>query len=770
MLKFWIFLTFLVTGLTANDSFEWSSEYDTPFDSISEEGSDVVRTTKSDTDNVPEAYYSEIFEDGNYDSMKQLNDYQEEDNRSVGKDDKINERIDLHDGNVDESFDLSSFSDPDKKSLSQEINDEIYDSDDDVVDIPASEEAIQKILNDTKSILLEDTQNDFEEYSSIKDEANKNITETYKDIIEETKALIEQIDGTLDEKINESDDTKDLETNTDANDDNIKSNDLIADLVELNEIKNKLSNVDDKFGEENEDIMNYDEKDYEELNDDNLDQIFDENDVTRKKAEVVKVHKVEPLSDDSDSIFQNMKLIHFQNDDLPADDIEPLLSEIKASQYGANVPSDSPTEESSTENIMHPNPKDYENILDTKNLTDAQVDLLLIDFSDKNLKRIQSEVKSARNVQRIWLSVDEPTVITSPGYPNPYPTNSITDWIVEGIGTGIEFNVTDCAINGHVGDYLLVKPGRADDSGQDGLLFTYTLNTERNYRFLDVDRMFMRFEAKIGMQYMRGFSISAKMLVSAPSIYESEPEPEPEVSYVDDKITLNLGGISLDGFMKIEEQFRQIVADMATMYINANNISTTVNNTLDATQITSRGLCFHNWPKYEMCAEVQFGVPLIMEEGERPRLDEEDLHTMWLQYSTMDPFATRLRMLGITEFQVPNDHGVLLVWLVIAGGVVISMVMLAFALWRFSCFEDYSRMPPYSDTDSVCEKRKLDMFPTPHQALPPLFSDDDYKWADSEDHKVNVGYSNRNFLQDDMFDIDSDDDVLPERNRYTTDV
>ncbi|KOB66279.1 Uncharacterized protein OBRU01_22039 [Operophtera brumata] len=42
------------------------------------------------------------------------------------------------------------------------------------------------------------------------------------------------------------------------------------------------------------------------------------------------------------------------------------------------------------------------------------------------------------------------------------------------------------------------------------------------------------------------------------------------------------------------------------------------------------------------------------------------------------------------EFNPPNSS-VLTAWLVIASGVVISMVMLAVVLWRFSCFEDYTR-------------------------------------------------------------------------------
>ncbi|CAH2057910.1 unnamed protein product, partial [Iphiclides podalirius] len=194
----------------------------------------------------------------------------------------------------------------------------------------------------------------------------------------------------------------------------------------------------------------------------------------------------------------------------------------------------------------------------------------------------------------------------------------------------------------------------------------------------------------------------------------------------------------------------------------------------EVTQILSSALCFHNWPKFENCVEVRFGVPLEYEDEEEPRLNVEDLTTMWATYFNQDPFAARLRRLGITEYQVPNDRGIMTVWLVIAAGVAISVAMLAFALWRFSCFEGYTRMPPTSDSDSVHEKRNLDLYPTPHQTLPPLYAESEYKWPDPRfDGSTRVdmgGYANRNYLRDDLYDLDSDDDVSVARNRYTTDV
>lgn len=41
-------------------------------------------------------------------------------------------------------------------------------------------------------------------------------------------------------------------------------------------------------------------------------------------------------------------------------------------------------------------------------------------------------------------------------------------------------------------------------------------------------------------------------------------------------------------------------------------------------------------------------------------------------------------------------------------------------------------MPTHSDRDSVYSKQGLDLYPTPHQTLPPLFAENEYKWDDAK--------------------------------------
>ncbi|CAG9568454.1 unnamed protein product [Danaus chrysippus] len=214
-----------------------------------------------------------------------------------------------------------------------------------------------------------------------------------------------------------------------------------------------------------------------------------------------------------------------------------------------------------------------------------------------------------------------------------------------------------------------------------------------------------------------------------------------------------------DNNNELRPDSRRTEVDVKETKVNDNNNDTTKMKR-EITQITRKTFCYHKWPRFELCTEVSFGVPLVydevrrenMTEEERNRFSEEDLTDMWSLYSERDPFAARLRRLGIEEYQIPDDQGVLSLWLVVSAGVVISAALLALGLWRFSCFEDYTRMPVYGDTDSLTEKRTLDLYPTPHQTLPPLF-ETDYKWSeDFTGHKADLGFTNHSFLSEGMFD------------------
>ncbi|CAH0598159.1 unnamed protein product [Chrysodeixis includens] len=476
----------------------------------------------------------------------------------------------------------------------------------------------------------------------------------------------------------------------------------------------------------------------------------------------------EPSADeDIDSVIRqvfsdDIKEPQAYGNDALVDDTQPKnedAEEIDATE--ASTTQDDETVSQATEN--------------TDNLSSAELSDLMTKFAAEHSNDfdINSDdfVKNIAPI-RITLSPDEPVVVTSPNWPGNYPSNNIVDWIFEGPGNGIEMNITEFTVNGGRGDYLLIKPGGLDDSGTEGLIFSYQLHTERKYRFVGVNRMFARFESKAGWAMLKGFRFTVKLIWPLPTIDDGPPPvPEPIILAPNETLVLNLAGVSMPQFHELHGDFKKLVADMADEYIRDNDINPGLNTTLEVTQITKTAVCNIHWPNYESCVEVTFGVPLQYDGEEvASRLTAEDLDTMWTTYIVQEKYSSRLRAMGVSEYAIPNDRTVMMVWLVIAAGVVLSMAMLAFALWRFSCFEDYTRMRAFSDTDSIRnEKRTLDLYPTPHQTLPPLYSENDYKWADDKyDDSTRVdlgGFANKSYVRDDLFDIDSDDDAITSRDR-----
>lgn len=664
-------------------------------------------------------------------------------------------------------------------------------------DIPYySNESEKKILEETKTILDEDKGNDFEKFKSddnIKKMDNEMIDDTSK-ILFDTSDLLGESDEKENKGIEKVDESVSLEDTIKevpetAEEDTVSKavGDLMTDIDNLDKTWDKLIGLDDN-NRESPEVGEDGLYDYEEIDDDNLDKIFDtilkkqvtENVSAEKVIENVnKMTTKEPFQV-IEEVNNSSEPILYLNDALMASETENINSvttqkdDVSDTVLVASANTAADTEQASTTEAQTMGEADSSK---SSELSSAEAEQLMKDFAAEHKELMQISSADVRNAINIRLTVDKPVVITSPDFPRPYPTDNTVDWMITGDGMGIELNITDFHVNGFRGDYVLIKPGGVDPSGSTGLLVTYELKTERRYRFIDVDQMFIRFHSATGTSLMRGFSMSMRMVVPRPGaiIEDVTPEPEPVIPTPPATITLNLGGVSLERFIQIEEEFRKIIADMATIYINTHGIDPGLNNTLETTQILSRALCFHNWPKFELCTEVKFGVPIVYEEDEdvvetRPaRLNETDLMDMWETMSQRDPFAVRLRMLGITEYQVPNDHGVLTIWFVIAGGVVISMAMLAFALWRFSCFAGYARMPSFSDTDSIKEKQNLDLYPTPHQTLPPLYSEYDYKWADApfdSSAKADMGgYSNRSYMHNDFFEIESEEEVMPTRDR-----
>ncbi|XP_063370700.1 uncharacterized protein LOC134659013 isoform X2 [Cydia amplana] len=642
---------------------------------------------------------------------------------------------------------------PDNEDL--QIPEPKYSKNDNIVPLPPPEsiEEINRIMEEAQTIIKQEEEkpNDF----AVDDKNVEVNSNELNDIVNETNAILEESlrpNDFAEDQIKE----KNLDKAEDEDDDTVDKvyEDLNEDLDKLFETLDKLSKSDSQEDEKlkpadvdyavNSDESLDDKSDYENIFDSNLSDLFAQH---SEAKEVDTLAKIEAKGSEND----NDEPIQYANEQKKSEEL--VLEEVP--YINDALLSDDQNDEK---------PKKAVNV---DELSDDQLVKLMKDFEIQHSDVFDVEALSENHVyNEITLEYGETKVITSENYPAGYPTSRVVDWIVTGKGQGIELNVTDLAVNSALGDYLMVKPGQVDDSGAEGIIFSYHLNEPRAFRFMDVDRIFIRFDSKMGMSWMRGFSLTLKVI--APPAMEPEPEPEAEPLLPEPRHTLTvlLGGLTLAEFELVSDQFRQLVADMATMYINANGVEPGLNTTTEITQLISASFCNVAWPGYEQCSQVRFSVPLVYEDEEDGlRLNSTDLQNMWETYAGVDPFAARFRQMGIEEFSVPNDGGVLTVWVVVALGVVVAAAMLAFALWRYSCFEDYSRMPAHSDTDSLYEKRSSGLYPTPHQMLPPLYAEKDY-----DPTRVDMGgYSNRSYARTDMYDLDSDEDAMP-RDRYTTDV
>lgn len=709
------------------------------------------------------------------DLAAELDNYLYEDNRDPDQENK--EEIDSDDGFEDNIETIDSAEDAKNSQQDNARKTEDKDSDETVFDVlepdskeepklpPPIVEDEKKIFLEAQEILNEDEKevNDFEEE---KPDVNLEVKsqENIQDTIDETKRILTE-DGSFEDSDPKSEDDETI------NEENLRDWDKLDDHLKL------LMDTMDKLTEN--DTKEDDYEDYEQIDDSNLSDIFADH--VEDIVDSGERFDSEPNADDDlNPASEKSKPIMYQNDALEAgekadsSEVEVFsgstksLPTTKSEEIVQVSPVTSSTQRATTEEIER-----QTKMVDA--LSSSEFDQIMKQFSILHSEDL--DVKSsgfARDVApiHIKLSLDEPVVITSPNYPRPYPTNNIIDWILEGTdGMGIEFNVTDFAVNGALGDYVLVKPGGVDASGTDGLIFSYRLTSERRYRFSDVNKMFIRFEARVGMMFLRGFSFSVKLMTPLRRAGDQE-DPESEAVLAPPAATLKVFlAVSPAQFLKIKDDFRELVADMSTSYIKDNNIDPGLNRTFETTQLTGQSVCNIHWPGFDSCVEVTFGVPLQYKDSEEYRLNAEDLIAMWSEYTLKEPYASRLKEMGITEFSIPDDDSILMLWLVIAAGVVIAVALLAFVLWRFSCFEDYTRMKTYSDTDSLKSgKRDLDLYPTPHQTLPPLYTENDYKWPDVKyDNTATVnmgGFANRNYLQDDIYDFDSDEEVTNKRDRY----
>lgn len=411
----------------------------------------------------------------NFNENDAIVDYQYEDNRSeqsekVGNDETAEKAQPIRDdddaNNENDEYDeygVDVNADADLPPVQEDNEkDAEVSKDDDIVPLPMppqSSDEVKQIMEETKTILEgeEGNSNDFAEDEAKEDE---NIDDAIKNIFEETEKILEETDNRFDE---ESDKSQQIDT-------------PVKEEVDINtedEVEKKIDeNLSNTIVSEDEDTV---DKVYEDLNDD-LNSLFEtldkltksvnEDDVVEKDQVDYAVNSDESLDEvaDYENIFDsNLSDLFGEH----SKQLEENNGEKTDNNNEDDIKTALPEEPSQTINEEEPVNSDDEEETETKpvksmsidELTNDQFDQLMKDFEIQHSDAFDAVPNVDHIVNEIKLEYGETKVITTENYPAGYPTNRIVDWIVTGEGVGIEFNVTDFAVNSALGDYLMVKPG-----------------------------------------------------------------------------------------------------------------------------------------------------------------------------------------------------------------------------------------------------------------------------------------------------------------------
>lgn len=367
----------------------------------------------------------------------------------------------------------------------------LAESDDSFDNISSHSDVNGTITTNSGDIIYKNQEENVED----KVEEDDTVDKVYADLNEDLEKLFETLnklkndnaDSSTDNNINnnkkENDDfSKNIEV-ADSDDDSEENEKVSKEIIKFFEVNNFDSYNLDGNQEKAEDNNN-DDVDLDKL----LENILSEDDL---KAENSAAEVFEPLIND---------VINEPNpdDDMDnyAESVDGELENIDNFNFDLSEEVNKNKETSKNSENSNTNNKNGNNVsvekevkTNTKlveDLNSSELEDLVSQFSILHGEDLNVHSKAfEKNVVpvHITLKVDEPTVVTSPNYPSPYPTNNIVDWILEGPGKGVELNITNFMLNGALGDYLIIKPGIYLDIFS--CLFFFLLFTKRLYVFID---------------------------------------------------------------------------------------------------------------------------------------------------------------------------------------------------------------------------------------------------------------------------------------------
>ncbi|XP_077295853.1 uncharacterized protein LOC143918060 [Arctopsyche grandis] len=367
----------------------------------------------------------------------------------------------------------------------------------------------------------------------------------------------------------------------------------------------------------------------------------------------------------------------------------------------------------------------------------------------------------------IELDTDEYRTINYK-YPNTILKGVIEEWrIVNGIGYGVEVIIKALDLNGPKQDYILIKPGGAKEENENPLYLTWSLKTERKYRLVHLDELYIKFNASPDEEInYKGFEIQLKSLgekiTTTPPPITEHPPPlilEPlEYAY------LYLKGMTAQQFHESDNstEFKKVLAVIAENYCEKENITIAENVTiLENINFHIVQNCSMNWPGWDSCISIKYSIPVNFNNiTDGYELTTAHLDDMWASLDRSLPEH-------LQKYDAPDDHAILMAWIWVSVGVLVVFLIILYLIWRYNCFNDYVSSLLFQEE---VEHRNSDasFFPIPHQVLPPLFDFDPEEkiWNDTlppefnENSRSMEGQINPGFEKDtDLFYTDCDDEI-----------
>lgn len=383
------------------------------------------------------------------DNSQELFDTANLENRDAYVDDDENEE--------EYSNNFESEEDPD--IMSKEVNDENYLKDSQNREI---------VGNDNDTMSNENIENNEETYTNNSDSETMS-----KEVIEN-----DQEEGQKSEDVSKNDDTMSDEIINDDVELNAEPVDLVVednnepkedndgdsfeefdndDLKELRETWEKLS----KDTAESDDISQYEEydgkplkpiKNYEDV-DDELTEEEENSEIGSIDSNLGDIFNEANSSNDQDLEGKNL-LEKSYGDDMIYEKISMTKNIDDDDKNLLSVFDESNKEFDSYINHI------VENLMDKQETEYKEYDVQMKDFVAKHKEELDNQSKKVQVLENPvykTLSADQAVVIT---HPDSYPINNVYDWILDGDGAGVEFNITYLNLRGDADQYLLIIPGK----------------------------------------------------------------------------------------------------------------------------------------------------------------------------------------------------------------------------------------------------------------------------------------------------------------------